>query len=64
MISRCQIFTDSLNPSPLEMLAIRLQGAAYRPETMQLQTQQLKGEFPELLNELSQLETWLVSSVS
>ncbi|MBD9643108.1 lipoate--protein ligase A [Pantoea sp. PNT02] len=64
VISRCQIFTDSLNPSPLETLALRLQGAVYRPETVLAQLAQLKAEYPQQMNELSELENWLVASVS
>ncbi len=64
VISRCQIFTDSLNPAPLEALAQRLQGAAYRPEILASQLQQLQVAFPAQINELEQLENWLVKCVS
>ncbi|SUG02434.1 lipoate-protein ligase A [Salmonella enterica subsp. enterica serovar Hartford] len=30
VITRAQVFTDSLNPAPLEALAGRLQGCQYR----------------------------------
>ena len=64
VITRCRIFTDSLNPAPLEALAQRLQGAVYRPVTVSAQLQQLVSDFPEQTNELRQLESWLVSSLS
>ncbi|MFS2225956.1 lipoate--protein ligase A [Pantoea sp. B65] len=63
IISRCQIFTDSLNPAPLEMLALKLQGVEYRPEILAQQVQQLKAEFPQLQHELNELAHWLSESV-
>ncbi len=35
MITRAQVFTDSLNPAPLEALAGRLQGCLYRADMLQ-----------------------------
>ena len=34
-ITRAQVFTDSLNPAPLEALAGRLQGGLYRADMLQ-----------------------------
>ncbi|XNN29204.1 lipoate protein ligase C-terminal domain-containing protein [Escherichia coli] len=34
-ITRAQVFTDSLNPAPLEALAGRLQGCLYRADMLQ-----------------------------
>ncbi len=45
-ITRAQVFTDSLNPAPLEALASRLQGCLYRADTVQLTCEALRGEFP------------------
>lgn len=59
-IDRCQIFTDSLNPTPLEALAQRLQGAAYRPDAIDKICQQWIDDFPELQTELQQACHWLV----
>lgn len=64
IVSRCQIFSDSLNPTPLETLAVRLQGVMYRRDAFTEQMLQLKAEFPEQHSELNQLEAWLIESVS
>lgn len=58
-IARCQIFTDSLNPAPLEALAARLQGTVYRPEAINVVCQQLSDDFPESHAELLQVSHWL-----
>ena len=63
VITRCQIFSDSLNPAPLEILAQRLHGVAYRPEALNAISMQLIAEFPEQHAELAELQQWLVSSV-
>ncbi|MEO3957120.1 lipoate protein ligase C-terminal domain-containing protein, partial [Chromobacterium piscinae] len=63
MISRCQIFSDSLNPAPLEALATQLQGVAYRPDTLAAAVAQLKTAWPAQHEELTQLESWLTASV-
>ncbi|CNK65990.1 lipoate-protein ligase A [Yersinia aldovae] len=62
-IDRCQIFTDSLNPAPLEALAGRLQGAVYRPETINTVCQQLSDDFPESQAELLQVSHWLTEAL-
>ncbi|VDR29926.1 Lipoate-protein ligase A [Raoultella terrigena] len=46
-ITRTQVFTDSLNPAPLEALAARLQGCAYRAEALQKACEALRVDFPE-----------------
>ncbi|XPE40746.1 lipoate protein ligase C-terminal domain-containing protein [Shigella flexneri] len=33
--TRTQVYTDSLNPAPLEVLAERLQGCQYRADILQ-----------------------------
>lgn len=58
-IDRCQIFTDSLNPAPLEALAERLQGAEYRPAAIDAVCLQLSDDFPESQAELLQVRHWL-----
>jgi lipoate-protein ligase A len=63
IITRSQIFTDSLNPTPLETLAMRLQGVAYRPESLQDAMQKLTTAFPEQQQELTELTNWLVNSI-
>lgn len=64
VITRCRIFTDSLNPAPLEMLEQKLHGVAYRPEVVAEQVQPLLAAFPQLHTELQQLQQWLTESVS
>ncbi|MEL7696278.1 MULTISPECIES: lipoate--protein ligase A [Pantoea] len=63
VISRCQIFSDSLNPTPLETLAQRLQGIAYRPEALDEVLIQLSADFPQQQQELNELQQWLVASL-
>ncbi|MDO6405667.1 MULTISPECIES: lipoate--protein ligase A [Pantoea] len=62
-ISRCQIFTDSLNPAPLETLAARLSGVIYRPEAVAAQLTRLESEYPQQQAELAQLGQWLLASL-
>lgn len=63
IISRCQIFTDSLSPAPLEALAQKLQGAEYRPDVVANHMQQLVADFPQQAVELKQLEQWLTETL-
>ncbi len=62
-ISRCQIFSDSLNPASLELLAQNLHGVEYRPQALGQQVALLTAAFPDQQTELTQLQAWLVSSV-
>ncbi|WP_044868347.1 lipoate--protein ligase LplA, partial [Enterobacter ludwigii] len=62
-ITRAQVFTDSLNPAPLEALASRLQGCLYRADTVQLTCEALRGEFPDQAIELGELSAWLSQAV-
>lgn len=63
VINRAQIYTDSLNPTPLETLAVELPGRLYRPENMAEICQQLIKKFPEQGEELQQLSAWIVTSI-
>ena len=45
-ITRAQVFTDSLNPAPLEALAGRLQGCLYRADMLQQECEALLVDFP------------------
>ncbi|QHP53971.1 lipoate--protein ligase [Pectobacterium carotovorum subsp. carotovorum] len=63
VIVRAQIYTDSLNPAPLEALASALQGTAYRPEALAAACQALITAFPEQQNELQELADWLEQSL-
>ncbi len=64
VISRCQIFSDSLNPAPLEALATQLQGVAYRPDALAAAVARLQTAYPTQHEELAQLKSWLTASVS
>ena len=63
-ISRCQIFTDSLQPAPLEALAVRLVDCLYDSDVIKQQCDLLLSEYPELHHELNELTNWLVEEVS
>lgn len=41
------MFTDSLNPAPLEALAGRLQGGLYRADMLQQECEALLVDFPD-----------------
>ncbi|EHD21071.1 MULTISPECIES: lipoate--protein ligase [Brenneria] len=63
VIVRSRIFTDSLQPAPLEALAAALRGTAYRPENMAGICQQLSAEFPQQHHELQQMAAWLAAGI-
>ena len=62
-ISRTQVFTDSLNPAPLEALAARLQGCLYRADMLQQECDALRVDFPEQEQELRELSAWIAQAV-
>jgi lipoate-protein ligase A len=62
-ITRAQVFTDSLNPAPLEALAGRLQGCLYRADRLQQECEALIGDFPQQEKELRELSAWIASAV-
>lgn len=62
-ITRTQIFTDSLNPAPLEALAARLQGCLYRGDRLQQQCDTLIVDFPAQEMELRELSAWIAQTV-
>lgn len=63
VIVRTQVFTDSLNPAPLEALAASLNDTPYRPESMAAVCRRLIEKFPEQQDELQQMATWLAQSI-
>ncbi|MNP61075.1 Lipoate-protein ligase A [compost metagenome] len=63
VITRAQVFTDSLNPAPLEALAARLQGCLYRAECLQQACDALVADFPEQEKELRELSAWVAKAV-
>ena len=62
-ITRAQVFTDSLNPAPLEALAGRLQGCLYRADMLQQECEALLVDFPDQEKELRKLSTWIAGAV-
>ena len=61
-ITRTQIFTDSLNPAPLEALAARLQGMPHRADMLQQECDALLVDFPEQEKALREL-SWIAGAV-
>lgn len=62
-ISRCRIFTDSLNPAPLEALAQRLPGVDYRAAAVAVCCRQLIALWPEEHASLTAVADWLAASL-
>lgn len=62
-ITRTQMFTDSLNPAPLEALADRLKGCLYRSILLQQECETLIYTFPEQEKELRELSAWIAHAV-
>lgn len=61
-ISRAQIFTDSMNPTPLEELATLLPGTAYQPQAMATLLASWQATYPEM-PELADFSSWLVNEI-
>ncbi len=62
-ITRTQLFTDSLNPAPLEALASRLQGCVYQAGALEEICEALVSEFPAQAAELRDVGTWMAQAV-
>lgn len=62
-ITRTQLFTDSLNPAPLEALAERLQGALYRSDILQQECETLITDYPEQETELREVANWIAEAI-
>ncbi|EKP0279434.1 lipoate--protein ligase A [Aeromonas bestiarum] len=63
VIGRAQIFSDSLDPAPLDALAERLIGLAYRREAIAALLSQLRADFPAQQAELDELSRWLLAAL-
>ncbi|WP_410015000.1 lipoate--protein ligase [Sodalis sp. C49] len=63
VITRCQLFTDSLNPSPLEALARALPGVTYRPADMALACRRIMADFAQDRDALEDVSAWLSDAV-
>ncbi|SFD00554.1 lipoate--protein ligase LplA [Pragia fontium] len=62
-LTRSQIFTDSLNPAPLEALADSLVGCLYQSDALQKRCEELIVRFPEQKKELTELGHWIAEIV-
>ncbi|MFM1648149.1 lipoate--protein ligase A [Aeromonas salmonicida] len=63
VIGRAQIFSDSLDPAPLDTLAQRLVGVTYRSDAIAALLGQLKTDFPARQAELDALAGWLQAAL-
>ncbi|MEQ4691442.1 lipoate--protein ligase [Providencia manganoxydans] len=63
-IKRCQFFTDSLDPSPLEWLSEQLTGQVYQTETVRQLIAKMHTMWPELAEQLVDIEGWLIHELS
>ncbi|MEM7870855.1 lipoate--protein ligase A [Morganella morganii] len=63
MISRAQIFTDSLDPAPLEQLAQLLTGQRYSADAVTAVFTELMTGYPDMHDELTQLRDWLAAEL-
>lgn len=64
VIKRCQFFTDSLEPSPLEWLSQQLSEQVYQTDTIRKLIVQMRQMWPELAEQISDLEGWLIHELS
>lgn len=62
-ITRAQIFTDSLEPAPLELFAQKLTNQRYHPDTIKQLIAEVMLQYPQSAAELIQLESWLVNEL-
>ncbi|MGL6604522.1 lipoate--protein ligase A [Aeromonas hydrophila] len=63
VIERAQIFSDSLDPAPLDVLAARLPGTAYRGDALDSLLRQWRSEFAARQSELEELSRWLLAAL-
>lgn len=63
VIGRAQIFSDSLDPAPLDALAARLPGTAYRADALDDLLGQWRSEFVAREAELEELSRWLLAAL-
>ncbi len=59
LISRAQVFTDSLNPGPLEALTETLRGVSYRQVAIREACLKLMSIYPQQQAEIRELTQWL-----
>ncbi|WP_108651283.1 lipoate--protein ligase [Dongshaea marina] len=63
-IEKARVFSDSLNPEPLEAFADALSGQAYRAQEITATVAQITKRYPNRLGELMELQSWLKTAVA
>ncbi|CAM2928018.1 lipoate--protein ligase [Vibrio rarus] len=62
-ISDAKIFTDSLNPAPLQLLSQKLQGTPYQSAAIMSCIDQVIAEYPANKDELIEMKHWLATAI-
>ncbi|WP_392566970.1 lipoate--protein ligase [Utexia brackfieldae] len=62
-ITQCQIFTDSLQPAPLEDLAKRLIDCQYNATALTALFHSLIRQYPDYIVELTELSDWMTAQI-
>ena len=62
-ISECKIFTDSLQPAPIEALAEQLIHCQYSVNAIDAIFKPLQQRYPDFQNELQELNCWLIEQI-
>jgi lipoate---protein ligase len=62
-ITQCKIFTDSLQPAPLEILAKRLIGSPYNANAITTVLTQLIDDYASVSTSLLELKQWLIEQL-
>ncbi len=63
-VVRSKIYTDSLDPAPLEALSDMLVGQRYTPASLNVLIEQLITRYPSNKMELKELQEWLVTAIA
>ncbi|URJ32538.1 lipoate--protein ligase [Blochmannia endosymbiont of Camponotus sp.] len=64
IIHRSHIFTDSLDPGPLEILAAKLVGIPYNSKSILRCCKEWMQSWPQYKKELSEVSNWLIKTIS
>lgn len=63
IITRCQLFTDSLNPMPIQELADLLPNNRYSVTIIKDKVAQIIIKYPQCRDELQEMADWLISAL-
>lgn len=63
VITRAQLFSDTLEPAPFDRLAAELAGCSYRPDAVAARLQPWLAAFPHQQSELAEFAEWLLASL-